>query len=262
MQPDKQTILIAILTGTAFVLLFGFFAFLVVLSFVKRKKKLLLETKIREAWFQQELLQAQLEMQDHTFKAISQEIHDNVGQILSLAKVNLNIMAMDGKGSEQLHDIKEMVNSAISELRNLTMSYYADRVVEAGLVTALKNQLLQLEKTGVFATTFEYDKTNIVIGKNKAIFLYRMIQEGLHNIVKHARADKVTMRIFEKNNEVYIELSDNGKGFDVNEPGFTPGIGLSSMQQRAAMIDANLTILSERGSGTTLQLAFKQEDHD
>jgi len=259
MEPEKQRILIAILAGTAFVLLFGFFTFLVVLSYVKRKRKLLLEKKIREAHFQQELLQAQLEMQDHTFRTVSQEIHDNVGQILSLAKVNLNILAMNGNGSEQLHDVKEMVNSAILELRNLSMGYYADRVVETGLVEAIRILLNQLDKMGIFATGFHSELEHISISRNKTIFLYRMVQEALNNVVKHAHSDRVDIHIFNRDDGLHIVLTDNGKGFDVNGADFKPGIGISSMRQRAAMIGAQFAITSKPGKGTTVHLIYKPQ---
>jgi len=105
-----------------------------------------LDIKVRESQCQQELLQAQLEMQDHTFRAVSQEIHDNVGQILSLAKVHLNIITFEREEHEALNTIKELVSNAISELRDLSNGYYADRLVEEGLLVAIRHQLTQLTK--------------------------------------------------------------------------------------------------------------------
>ena len=100
MQREKEKFIIAILIGTFFVLLFGLITFLVVINFVKRKRKILIEKKMREAQYKQELLQAQLEMQEHTFRTVSQEIHDNVGQILSLVKLNLNILTFENESNE------------------------------------------------------------------------------------------------------------------------------------------------------------------
>ncbi|MBV9988637.1 MAG: hypothetical protein JO301_13245 [Chitinophagaceae bacterium] len=262
MESDKQSIILAILTGSAFILLFGFFVFLVLLSFVRRKRKLLHDQQIREAQFQQELLQAQLEMQEHTFKTISQEIHDNVGQILSLAKVNLNIVTMDESAPERVHDIKTQVSSAITELRNLSMGYYADRIAEKGLIAAIQYQLQQLDKTGLFTTSFESSVDQIRIDKNKTIFLYRMVQEALNNVVKHSGGDHVAVKVYEEKGEVHIVLHDNGKGFSTNGADFRPGIGLSSMQQRAAMIDARIDVSSEKNGGTTVHLVCKPSVYD
>lgn len=257
MSTDKQSIILAILTGTAFILLFGFFTFLVVLNFVKRKRKLLLEHQIRESKFQQELLQAQLEMQEHTFQTVSQEIHDNVGQILSLAKVNLNILAMEKDASSRILDVKEQVTQAITELRHLSSGYYADKLVDMGLFTAIKSQLEQLKKTGLFSVEFQSDLHQLDVDKNKTIFLYRMIQEVLNNAVKHSRADKIGVQVFEKEEGIHIVISDNGQGFIENGAGFKAGIGLNSIRQRAAMINTTVTIHSAQGKGTTVYFLCK-----
>lgn len=260
MQAEKQDIILAILVGSLFVLLFGFIAFLVVINFVKRKRKLLLERQAREAQFKQELLKAQLEMQEHTFKTISQEIHDNVGQILSLIKLNLNILTFGNENNEKLQTIKTMTTEAITELRSLSAGYYADRLVEEGFLAAIQHQLRQLDKTGLFTTSFHSEIETISIEKNKVIFLHRIIQEILHNVVKHSGANQVMAHITKVNDEIHVVLQDNGKGFDSNGPEFKPGIGLSSIRQRASMIGANVTIQSEKGSGTTVKIVFNPNE--
>lgn len=260
MQAEKEDILVAILVGSLFVLLFGFISFLVILNFVRRKKKILTERKIREAQFRQELLQAQLEMQEHTFKTVSQEIHDNVGQILSIIKLNLNILTFKNEGNEQLEDIKTMLTNAIKELRDLSAGYYADRLVEEGLLVAIQHQLRQLDKTGLFTTSFHSELETLSVDKNKVIFLHRMVQEILHNVVKHSGASHVIAHISKKNEEIHISLQDNGKGFDSTSTGFKAGIGLSSIRQRASMIGADVQINSEIGSGTLVKLVFRPND--
>ena len=262
MQTEKQNIVIAILVGSAFVFLFGFITLLVVINYVRRKRKILIERQIRESQFRQELLQAQLEMQDHTFKAVSQEIHDNVGQILSLVKLNLNIIMFERDGNETLHTIKGLVTEAISELRNLSAGYYADRLVEEGLLVAIQHQLAQLNKTGLFTTTFHSDCEILAVDKSKIIFLYRMIQEVLNNVVKHSGADHVSVYVYSKGDEVSIQLEDNGKGFNKSRSDLKPGIGLSSIQQRALMIGAKADINSKEGSGTIVNLVFNQNGYD
>lgn len=223
---------------------------------------MLAERQIIEAQFQQELLQAQLEMQDHTFRAVSQEIHDNVGQILSLAKVHLNILTFESQGHEQLNTVKSLVTDAISELRNLSAGYYADRIVEEGLLVAIQHQLEQLHKTGMFTTSYQSEIDTLVIDQSKTIFLYRMIQEVLNNVVKHSGADHVAVAVCKKDFHIHISLKDNGNGFSRNGPEFKPGIGLSSIQQRALMIGAEARITSKPGAGTIVNLIFKEKDHD
>jgi len=98
---------------------------------------------------------------------------------------------------------------------------------------------------------------SLAIEKNKIIFLHRMVQEVLNNVVKHSGADHVSIHIFRKNEEVHIIVKDNGKGFTKKGPEFKAGIGLSSIRQRASMIGAKAEITSEPGSGTTVNFSFK-----
>jgi signal transduction histidine kinase len=257
MQKENQDIVVAILIGSLFILLFGCAAFMIMLNYFKRKRKLLLEREIQEVHFKQTLLEAQMEMQEHTFRIISQEIHDNVGQILSLAKLNLNIITIDQKENESFHTIKELVTNAIAELRDLGRGYYADRLVEEGLISAIRHQLNQLNKTGLFTTAFRSQIEFLAVERNKIIFLYRIVQEVLNNIIKHSGANHVNIDIYMESEDVYIVVKDNGKGFIKNTSGFKPGIGLSSIQERAAMIGGTADISSTPGAGTTVTLMFK-----
>jgi signal transduction histidine kinase len=257
MQKENQDIVAAILIGSLFILLFGSAAFLIMLNYFKRKRKLLLEKEVQEAHFKQTLIEAQMEMQEHTFRIISQEIHDNVGQILSLAKLNLNIITIDQNENESFHRIKDLVTNAITELRNLGRGYYADRLVEEGLISAICHQLNQLNKTGLFTTSFQSEMEFLAIERNKIIFLYRIVQEVLNNIIKHSGANHVNIDIYMKNDDVFIVIKDNGRGFKKSRSGFKQGIGLSSIQERAAMIGGTADIHSIPGSGTTVTLMFK-----
>jgi signal transduction histidine kinase len=262
MHINKEIVVIAVVAGSIFIVLFGVATCLIVVNLIKRKRRLLLEREVREAYYQHGLLQAQLEMQEHTFNIISQDIHDNVGQILSLAKINLNIITLEQKENESFKRIKELVTNAIDELRHLGTGYYAERLVEKGLVTAIRHQLDQLEKTGMFTTSFYSQVENVAIEKNDMIFLYRIIQEALNNVIKHSAANLVSVSILQHNDEVHIRVTDNGKGFALASKNFKPGIGLSSMRQRAAMIGATADISSTPGTGTVINLSFKQEVYD
>ena len=262
MQEEKTNIIVAIVIGSLFVLLFGFITFLVVVNYVRRKRKLLLEKQAREANFQQELLQAQLEMQDHTLNDLSREIHDNVGQKLSLAALYLNISTMQEPKNEMLQNVKEQVLKANAELRELCSVSMGTRVMEEGLLDAIKRLLSQLSKTTEFAITFHSSIDTLEINDSQTIFLFRMIQEVLHNIVKHSGAKSVHISITKNNQVVNIHIEDDGVGFDAAEPGFKKGIGLHSIQQRASMIGATANIQSEKDKGTIVNLLFNENDHD
>ncbi len=259
MQKTNESLLLAILSSSFFLLLISVAFYSVFIHYSKKKKLLLKEKMEREANFRQELLQAQLEMQEHTFKTVSQEIHDNVGQILSIIKLHLNILTFHNESDEQLESVKDMLTCAITELRDLSAGYYADRLVEEGFLVAIQHQLKLLEKTGLFTTDFQTKLETLSIEKSKVIFLHRIVQEILHNVVKHSGGTHVHAQIEKENKQIHILLSDNGKGFDSTDPSFKAGIGLSSISQRATMIDANLEISSALGMGTSVKISLAHE---
>jgi signal transduction histidine kinase len=256
METKNEEIIIAIAVTTFFVLLFCLLMLMVLVNFVRRKRKILLEKQEREAAFKQQLLQSQIEIQDTTLKNISQEIHDNVGQVLSLAKVNLSILSLKMTDNEMLGNIKDLVSKAIADLRDLSTGYYADRLAENGLFTAIKHEVKQLEKIGIYTIHFNSTIQERFVDKYKTIFVYRMVQEILNNIVKHSEAKNIWLNMFVKNEEVHICIEDDGKGFENTALNFKPGIGLSSIQTRAAMIDAQAIFNSVLGKGTKVELIF------
>jgi len=256
MEEVSKVIVVGVVTGTLFLLLFTLIMMMVLINYQRRKKKMEYEKKELEARFEQELLRTQLEMQQHTLKTVSQEIHDNVGQILSLAKVNLNILNMEGSQDPRITDVTVLVGKAIRELRDISTGYFADTLAEEGLVAAIRRELAQLEKTGMFTTSFQADKDQLSIDKTRIIFIYRMFQEICNNIIKHAQATAIAVSLTSNEQQISMIISDNGNGFNESDESFKAGMGLSSIRQRAAMIGATVYIESSTGKGTTIQLTF------
>lgn len=259
MEKQNNEIVIAIVVGTLFIVLFAFVMLIVIVNYVQQKRKIILDRQKREAQYEQELLHAQLEMQEQTLRAISQEIHDNVGQVLSLAKLNLNILSLTDSNNQQLTAVKELVSKAIIDLRHLSTGYHAERLAERGLLTAIKHELEQLDKTELVTTHLSSELEEIEIDKNKTIFIYRMVQEILHNVMKHASAKNVYVDIVLQGGYTNICVKDDGRGFSREDNNFRPGIGLSSIQNRAGMIGARVSIDSVPGKGTVFNLIFNNQ---
>jgi two-component system NarL family sensor kinase len=212
--------------------------------------------------FQQEMLQTQLEIQEQTLKNISQEIHDNVGQVLSLAKLNLN--TMDVSKTEQLQgkidSTLNQVSKAINDLRDLSKSFNTDNITAIGLVRAIENELEMIKKTDFLKTEFENTGVSRKLEPQKELILFRIVQEALHNIIKHAGAKTVKVSAAYSDKELELQIMDDGKGFDLSplnkegETGF--GLGLRNMQNRAKLIGANFSISSNTSAGTTVKIVL------
>lgn len=180
----------------------GAFIFLIFLILVmaklftlKNKKARCLVEKQKEASeYEQTILQTQLEIQEQTLKNISQEIHENIGQVLSLVKLNINTMDCEQPEilQEKIDDSKVMITKAIRDLRALSRSLDADYVIKNGLMNSIEYELELIKKTGSFETRFMVEGDARRIDTDKALILFRIVQEILQNIIKHAKGQNDT----------------------------------------------------------------------
>ena len=206
--------------------------------------------------FQQELLQTQIEIQEQTLKTISQEIHDNVGQILSLAKLNLNIFpATNDEQQTKINDTKQLVSKAIIDLRNLSRSMYGDQLNELGLNDAIANELSIIRNTGQFNAQLTIQGEKFKLSMQHELVVFRMLQEALNNIIKHAKAKNIEVLLQYSNPAFAMSVTDDGKGFDPSSISNSKnGMGLKSMKNRAALIGGTFQMDAAIGKGSTLSL--------
>ena len=209
--------------------------------------------------FEQTLLKSKLEIQEHTFNDISREIHDNIGQVLSLVRINLNTLkAPDDTDKVNLMD--ELMGKAITDLRSLSHSLDADHIRNKGWLTAVTKLLNDLQKTGKYKIEIQYDEDLPELGNDKPIILFRMIQEIINNIIRHAGANTIHLAAKKENFKLVIKLSDNGKGFDTDQN--SEGVGLQNLKNRSKMINADLSIASESGKGTAITISIKTDNNE
>jgi signal transduction histidine kinase len=187
MQKEKLDLIISILSASLFVLLLAVSVFMFFRIYLKRKNSLLLEKERMRIQFDQTLLQSKLEIQEETFTYISRELHDNIGQVLSMARLNLNTLDLPDL-NPKIDLIDEMLGKSITDLRNLGHSLDSDRIRNNGWVNEVEKLLVNLRKTGRHKVYFSAEQELPSLGKGKPIILFRMIQEIINNIIKHAGA--------------------------------------------------------------------------
>mgnify|MGYP001574993141 CR=1 FL=1 len=221
----------------------------------KKKRKLIKEKQQLESQHTQALLQTQLEIQEQTLKTISQEIHDNVGQALSLAKLNLNTLDFDTGASkeEKIENSILLVGKAINDLRDLSRSLNGDKIADLGLQDAIDNELKIIRNTGLMHTNLTTEGAPYVLQNQHEMVIFRIVQESLNNAVKHSKAKNINIHINYQPSHCSITIADDGEGFNANLLEATQtGIGLKNMQNRANLIHANFSIESAPGKGTTV----------
>lgn len=207
--------------------------------------------------YEQSLLQTQLEIQEQTLNTISQEIHDNIGQILSLAKLNLNTFPAieDAAATAKLISTKDLVAKAIRDLRDLTRSMHSDRIAELGLIEATANELKILQNSGQYKTQLKITGQSCKLDPQKEMVLFRILQEALHNCVKHAKCKTIEVSMQFDPRKFILTISDDGDGFNMDDlDSSQKGIGLKSMYSRAVLINAVIAVNSIPGNGTTINL--------
>lgn len=259
MPQQQEDILITIVIASVFLVLIGFFLLLIVFIFLRRQRKFQQERDEMKNRFEQTILKSQLEIQEQTFSHISREIHDNIGQVLSLVRLNISTLH-DIPEQEKLESTDELLGKAIKDLRDLSHSLQTNRIQDIGIIESIRQLLNTLQKSGRFETKLRIAENFTGIDKDTDLILFRMVQEIINNIMKHAHATQIDVQVEGSENEATLTIADNGVGFDMEKfKQAGPGIGLQNIFNRAKMINATVNIKSEPGNGTAIILHAKSK---
>lgn len=223
----------------------------------RRRYKYQNETKEREYQYRKELLNTQIELQENLLNEVSQEIHDNVGQVLSLVKVNLYTVATQvghDKVTGLINISSELLDKAIDDLRNISHRNNADLLKRTGLQEALRKELDYLDGLKKQNCALEINGNHYFMTPERELLIYRIAQEAIHNCIKHAKASAVKVSLTYDPQFFMLQISDNGTGFDTADIASSAGIGLSHMRHRAKVLQSELTINSKLSQGTTVTL--------
>lgn len=213
------------------------------------------EKHFMEQQIENQLLKSKVEIQEHTLTQICREIHDNIGQVLGLIKLNL-YSAMNTYKDEKLIEAHTLIGEAISDLRNLNKTFNPQFVHQEGLMRAIAHEVGIIRRSGRYDIRFEQEGDADFIKGEKEVILFRMIQESIQNVLKHAQATTIEIKAKADMDTAMFSVSDNGKGFYINLPD-VKGFGLTNLEERARLIDADLEIFSYPGAGTNVIIHIK-----
>lgn len=258
-QKESSLFSVIILISLVFFII-SFGIILIVIMYNKRKKLHLEEKKIMNQKFESELLKTHLEVQEQTMQTIATDLHDNIGQLLSLTTLTLNSIDLtqpkktEGKITASL----DLVHQSIKELRDLAKLLQGEQIVATGLGKAIKQELDRLKKIGSYKLKVKNQLLDLQISSpKKDLIILRLLQEIINNIIKHAKATQIDVDIQVIANTLQLNVKENGIGFDLNEiPKEKAGIGLQSMHKRIMMIDGTIAITSAPQQGTTIAITI------
>jgi two-component system NarL family sensor kinase len=232
--------------------------FIVTILFLYRKRQMVYFKTIEtlKLDYEKNILDTQLEIQEQTFQHISREIHDNISLSLTLAKLNLNTIDINHslKSELKIESSVELITKAIEDLRDISKSLNSELIINQGLTTALEQELRKIESLGIFSLNYSVKGDIVFIDSQKELIIFRIIQEALNNIIKHAKASAVELILNFTSENIDILIADNGNGFcNVQNEKQIAGnskSGLMNMQKRALMLNGQMSIESAPGKGT------------
>ena len=225
--------------------------------FQKKKLSFILREKEKEKQFQETLTKSQIEIRENALKNIAWELHDNVGQLLTLARLKLGMLHPKSvNNADEISEINDIVGISLEEIRALSKILNEDIIKDMGLVEAIQLEIDRFNRLNFIKTDFRVEGVIDWIKPKDEIILFRIIQEFLSNTIKHAQATQLHISIKGEPERIRIEVADNGRGFDIKTA--QKGSGLINMQARANLINTKITITSGT-KGTVLRLSYPKE---
>jgi signal transduction histidine kinase len=226
-----------------------------------------LERLHREKRLRQEFTQKQLESQEAERNRLASELHDGLGQNLLVVKNELQQLTGEHNVSqEDLQRVTSLAQESLESVREIASNLHPHHIEFLGFRAAVDALVKNIANSSGLKMEFSCDKLDRQLSKETEIHIYRIIQEGLSNIIRHASAHSVRVEIRTNPKSLDVIINDDGHGFDVSEfqrdqkrttsSDIGRGFGLASMRERARIIGGTLTIESLASSGTTIHLTL------
>jgi signal transduction histidine kinase len=222
----------------AFILVFG-------LILLYRNRQVLKSKKLLQEKYSQELLISQEEER----LRISKDLHDGLGQRLLLIK---NKLINTGDT-----ETKSMVDETIDEVRAISKALHPFQLQEMGITKAIEYTINQVDENTTLFISAEIDNIDNLFSSEQEVNIYRIVQESLSNIIKHAKAEASKVSISRAANKIIISIKDNGIGFDFTEKYHAvKSLGLKTLMERTKFLNGQMVVQSKKNNGTLLEFQF------
>lgn len=198
-----------------------------------------------------------LETEDRERKRISKEIHDSLGQTLSAISLNMDMVSKQSdslgtKAKEKFTKTVDLLHLAIAESRSISHNLLPVTLDDFGYVVAVENMLESIGDSANIQFTFYSNLGDSRLSENIELSLFRITQEAVNNIIKHASATTVTIQLMHYDDVAILTIEDNGKGFDAKSVDENRKFGLNSMRNRAMSVHGTFTLDSQIDKGVII----------
>jgi signal transduction histidine kinase len=257
---SRRRLGIALVIGLGVLLLTSLYAW--------RLEERLRRQMVRDAKLSTELQQTAakvLNAQEEERRTIARELHDEVGQVLTAIRVELDVaqraLESEGRSAAMLAEAQTITNGAVQTVRNLAQLLHPAALDDLGLPAVIDASLRGLARRYNIRGEFHQSNLPPRLPREVELAAYRIVQEGLTNIAKHAQATECHVRLTRLTDRLLLEVEDNGIGFvdDTDRPIVARGLGLVSVRERAVRLGGTFNILSNPGEGTRLIVTFPEK---
>ncbi|UII24996.1 histidine kinase [Fulvivirga maritima] len=216
-----------------------------------------MEKREAERLFEEEVVKTHVEIKEQALKNFGWELHDNVGQILSTARMQLNLLSLkvpaDLQGS--LDEVGELIGASLSQIRLLSKTLNPETIKRLGLVEAIRLEMDRFNRLQFLEATFTIQGEEEELGERETVILFRIMQEYFSNVIRHAKATQLNVSLKYSKGTLTISASDNGIGFGADS--LNNGTGLLNMRSRAKLIGAEYSMKSQKKEGAQMMLKYK-----
>ncbi len=206
-----------------------------------------------------------LEVQESERRALSRELHDEVGQSLTALLIGIdNVSATlplsaQSDARDHLKQMRRVAERTVAVVRDMSLLLRPSMLDDLGLVPALQWQAREMSRTRNIDVQVDADSVSDELTDEQKTCIYRVVQEALHNAVRHANAKKVQVQLSQNNGHLALTITDDGKGFS---PEREKGIGLLGMEERVRHLSGSLALRSRPGQGTQVRVELPREARD
>lgn len=226
----------------------------------RTKYRLKFEAEHERSQLEKQSYTAILNAEEHERKRIAMELHDGLGQLLSAAKLNVSVLEDIANDEDQtaVTNASLLIDQSIADLRQISHNLMPSALIRLGLMAALNDMASKINsgrQVKVSINDFGIDQR---LPENFEIALYRVVQESVNNILKHANASNISIRLSKTGEAIDLEISDDGKGMEKDSENKGKGIGWDDIRSRVSMFNGRMMLYSQPGEGTRLNINFSK----
>lgn len=240
-MPDKYYELeIMITAGVLIFLVFAGIIVFVIIFYQKRRFQYKEDLFKMQSQFNEALMQSQLETHEATLNQISEEIHDNIGQLLSSTKMLLGITERNLENiPDTLKTAEQTLGKAIQDLRSLSKSLNKEWLHQFNITDNLKTEVDRINTARTIRAEYFTSTTFLPMQAEAQVMLFRIVQEAVQNCIKHANAQRITIRTLYSHEQITVTVDDDGDGFmQANQT--ASGVGMMNMQHRTKLLGGTI----------------------